>query len=163
MNTRHQRGHLRCTRRTNGPSVGKFLWKENDANGKRVRRTVVIGNVDQYPSQDLALAAVNGLRVSINEACNRQRQRSVLIGDLVDHYTDRALRSSRVVFRGYQGYLCRVSEDMENSPQPTKLCERVMRGFKSSGHAPRFLSAFESFPHTSEWEGICIELAVTAQ
>jgi integrase len=66
--------------------VWEFLWRENDANGKRVRRTVVIGNVDQYPTQDLALAAVNGLRVSINEACNRQRERSVLIGDLVDHY-----------------------------------------------------------------------------
>ena len=50
-----------------------------------MRRTVVIGNAEQYPTQDLALAAVNGLRVSINEACNRQRQRSVLIGDLVDH------------------------------------------------------------------------------
>ena len=52
---------------------------------ERMRRSVVIGNVEQYPTQDLALAAVNGLRVSINEACNRQRQRSVLIGDLVDH------------------------------------------------------------------------------
>ena len=52
-------------------SVGISL-EGNDAKGKRVRRTVVIGNVDQYPTQDLALAAVNGFTVSINEACNRQ-------------------------------------------------------------------------------------------
>ncbi len=86
MNTRHQSGHLRCAKRQSGLSVWEFLWRENDGNGKRVRRTVVIGNVDQYPTQDLALAAVNGFRVSINEVCNRQRQTSVLIGDLVDHY-----------------------------------------------------------------------------
>ena len=30
----------------------------------------------------------------------------------------------------------------ENSRQPTRLRERVMRRFKSSGHAQRFLSAF---------------------
>ena len=30
--------------------------------------------------------SVNGLRVSINEACNRQRSRSILFGDLIDHY-----------------------------------------------------------------------------
>ena len=30
----------------------------------------------------------------------------------------------------------------ENSHQPTRLREKVMRGFKSSGHAQRFLAAF---------------------
>jgi len=30
----------------------------------------------------------------------------------------------------------------ENSHQPTRLPERVMRRFKSAGHAQRFLSAF---------------------
>ncbi len=30
----------------------------------------------------------------------------------------------------------------ENSHQPTRLRERVMRRFKSAGHAHRFLSAF---------------------
>jgi hypothetical protein len=29
---------------------------------------------------------VNGLRVSINEVCNRQRSRVILVGDLIDHY-----------------------------------------------------------------------------
>jgi integrase len=86
MTIRHQRGHLRCKKRKNGPSAWEFLWRENDASGKRLRRTAVIGTVEQYPTEDLALAAVNGLRVSINEVCNRQRSRSILVGDLVDHY-----------------------------------------------------------------------------
>ena len=86
MTIRHQRGHLRCTKRKNGPSAWEFLWRESDASGKRLRRTAVIGTVEQYPTEDLALAAVNGLRVSINEVCNRQRLRSILFGDLIDHY-----------------------------------------------------------------------------
>ncbi len=49
----------------------------------------------------------------------------------------------------------------ENSHQSTRLREKVMRRFKSAGHAQRFLSAFASFPHTSEWGDICIELAFT--
>ncbi len=44
-----------------------FLWRENDIAGKRVRRTAVIGTVEQYPTKDLAQAAVNGLRMCINE------------------------------------------------------------------------------------------------
>jgi hypothetical protein len=86
MTIRHQRGHLRCTKRKNGPSAWEFLWRENDDSGKRLRRTAVIGTVEQYPTEDLALAAVNGLRVSINEVCNRQRSRVILVGDLIDHY-----------------------------------------------------------------------------
>ena len=39
----------------------------------------------------------------------------------------------------------------ENSHHPTSLRERVMRRFKSSGHAQRFLLSSESFHHTSEW------------
>lgn len=78
MTIRHQRGHLRCTTRKNGPAVWEFLWRENDPTGRRLRRTAVIGTVEQYPSEDLALSAVNGLRVIINEAC-RQRSRSILL------------------------------------------------------------------------------------
>jgi hypothetical protein len=86
MTIRHQRGHLRCTTRKNGPSVWEFLWRENSAAGKRLRRTAVIGTLEQYPTEDLAQVAVNGLRVSINETCNRQLERFILFGDLVDHY-----------------------------------------------------------------------------
>jgi hypothetical protein len=46
----------------------------------------VIGTLEQYPTEDLALSAVNRLRVTINEVCNRQRSRSIFFGDLIDHY-----------------------------------------------------------------------------
>jgi len=51
----------------------------------------------------------------------------------------------------------------ENSHQPTRLRERVMRQFKSAGQAQRFLSVFGIITHTSERGDICTELAVTGK
>jgi len=77
---------LRCTRRKTGPSCWEFLWRENDADGNRTRRTAVIGTVEQLPTRDLAEVAVNGLRVGINQHRIRQREQSIVVADLVDHY-----------------------------------------------------------------------------
>ena len=51
----------------------------------------------------------------------------------------------------------------ENSHQPTRLRERLMRRFKSAGTRNVFSRPSESLPHTSEWEDICTELALTEQ
>ncbi len=45
----------------------------------------------------------------------------------------------------------------ENSHEPTRLREKVMRGFKSAGHAQRFLSTFGSSPHIFDRDATCIE------
>ena len=86
MRLRNQRGCLSCTRRKTGPSCWEFLWRENDADGNRTRRTAVIGTLEQFPTKDLAQTAVNGLRMSINQDRNRQREQSITVADLVDHY-----------------------------------------------------------------------------
>jgi hypothetical protein len=91
MRLRNQRGCLRCTRRKTGPSCWEFLWRENGADGKRTRRTAVIGTVEQFPTRDLAEVAVNGLRMSINQNRNRQREQSIPVADLVDHYIETEL------------------------------------------------------------------------
>jgi hypothetical protein len=51
-----------------------------------MRRTAVIGTVEQLPTRDLAEVAVNGLRVCMNQHRNRQREQSIVVADLVDHY-----------------------------------------------------------------------------
>jgi hypothetical protein len=63
MRQRYQQGCLRCTKRKAGPDRWEYLWRETEVTGKRVRRTTVIGTVEQYPTRDLAQAAVNGLRM----------------------------------------------------------------------------------------------------
>ena len=86
MRCRYQRGCLRCTKRKAEPDCWEFLWREKDETGKSVRRTVVIGNVEKYPTRDLAEAAVMGFRMQINEDRLRQPEQQILVGDLVDHY-----------------------------------------------------------------------------
>ncbi len=51
----------------------------------------------------------------------------------------------------------------ENSHQLTRLRERVMRRFKSAGHAQRFLSAFGIINSHFRVGDICTEPAVTKQ
>lgn len=66
MSKRYQNGHLRCAKRKSGLQCWEFLWRENNGNGKRVCRTAIIGTVAQLPTEQLAGAAANGLRVHIN-------------------------------------------------------------------------------------------------
>ena len=87
MRARYQRGYLRLGRRKTRPDCWEFLWWDTEPTGRRVRRKAVIGTVQQYPNVEDAWQASNGLRVSINEARNRQREQAITVADLVDHYS----------------------------------------------------------------------------
>ena len=109
MLQRYQRGCIRCTKRKAGPDRWEYLWRENDVTGRRVRRTTVIGTVEQYPTRELAQAAVNGLRMRINEDRLRQSGHDILVADLVDHYVRTELseevgwhsHATRIVYRQF--------------------------------------------------------------
>lgn len=108
MSVRHQHGHLRCVERKSGPPRWEFLWRETDA-GKRIRRNVIIGTIEQYPTEAAAQDAVNGLRTHINEHRYRQRQQRISVGDLIDHYLQAELaehvswhsHATRTVYREF--------------------------------------------------------------
>src|SRR5882762_11888065 len=74
MRVRYQGGYLRLGQRKKGPDRWEFLWWDSEPTGVRVRRKAVIGTVLQYPNLENAWQASNGLRVSINETRNRQRE-----------------------------------------------------------------------------------------
>jgi integrase len=105
----YQRGCLRRTERKAGLDRWEYLWRENDVTGKRVRRTTVIGTVQQYPTRELAQAAVNGLRMRINQDRLRQPGHDILVADLVDHYIRTDLsegvgwhsHATRIVYRQF--------------------------------------------------------------
>src|SRR6266498_1542683 len=109
MNLRYQHGHLRCVERKNGPRCWEFLWRETDALGKRVRRNTVIGTIEEYPTEALAQAAINGLRTCMNENRNRQREQPIFVDDLIDHYVETELaerndwrsHATRIVYREF--------------------------------------------------------------
>jgi len=72
MRVRYQRGYLRL-----GQRKKEFLWWDSEPSGVRVRRKAVIGTILQYPNLENAWQASNGLRASINETRNRQREQAV--------------------------------------------------------------------------------------
>ena len=86
MRVRYQGGYLRLGQRKKGPDRWEFLWWDSESTGVRVRRKAIIGTVQEYPNLENAWQASNGLRVSINETRNRQREQAVTVADLVDHY-----------------------------------------------------------------------------
>ena len=96
MRVRYQGGYLRLGQRKKGPDRREFLWWDFEANGTRVRRKAIIGTVQQYPNLENAWQASNGLRVSINETRNRQREQTITVADLVDHYIATELTCAQV-------------------------------------------------------------------
>ncbi len=96
MRVRYQGGYLRLGQRKKGPDRWEFLWWDFEANGTRVRRKAIIGTVKQYPNLENAWQASNGLRVSINETRDRQREQTITVADLVDHYMATELASAQV-------------------------------------------------------------------
>ena len=109
MQVSYQRGHLRCVNRKNGPARWEYLWRERGESGEAVRRNAVVGTIDEYPTEALAQAAVNGLRSCINDTRNRQREQPILLAELIDHYlttelserTDWRSHATRIVYREY--------------------------------------------------------------
>ena len=113
MRTRYQRGYLRLGHRKTRPACWEFLWWDNVPEGRRVRRKAIIGTVLQYPNVEDAWQASNGLRVSINEARNRQREQLITVAALIDHYTKTELaidlgdegksHATRIIYKAFLG------------------------------------------------------------
>jgi hypothetical protein len=64
--TRYQRGSLTIERRTNGPDVWAYLWRESNSNGSRTQRKRIIGTKLEYPTKTAAWKAVEALQLDIN-------------------------------------------------------------------------------------------------
>lgn len=85
------------------------MWREQGPSSQRVHRTVVIGTAEQYPTEELARAAVNGLRSQINEEQNRHLHQAIRVSELIDHYlitepsTDgtRHSHATRIIYREF--------------------------------------------------------------
>ena len=121
MRLRYQRGCLRCIKRKSGPDCWEFLWRENDTVQKRVRRTAVIGTVEEYPTKDLAQAAVNGLRMCINEDRNRQQELRVSKLDQGTASRDFQHRSQYIRWMRLTSYCSKQAVCDLNKPRPFRI------------------------------------------
>ena len=50
MDLRYQNGHVRSRKRKYGSVCWEFRWRDRDRSGKPVRRTSVIGTIEEYPT-----------------------------------------------------------------------------------------------------------------
>src|SRR6267142_3097408 len=84
--TRYQQGSLVLEERKRGSAVWVYRWWEKDINGKPVRRKLQIGNLEQYPTESVAQAAADALRLTINNPSNRRNLRQTTVNILWEHY-----------------------------------------------------------------------------
>ncbi len=84
--TSYQRGSLQLATRKRGAQVWEFRWREVQADGTVCRKKIVIGTLEEYPSESAAQSAADGLRLDINHQAPRQMMKQVGFEVLVNHY-----------------------------------------------------------------------------
>ena len=89
--TRYQQGNLTLEERKRGPAVWVYRWWERDINGKRTRRKVQIGTLEQYPNESKAQAAADALRLTINHQPRRNEPPHASVNVLWEHYSTEEL------------------------------------------------------------------------
>ena len=106
--TSFQNGSLKKEKRKRGPDVWIYRWREIGPDGAGRKPKVIVGSVDEYPSQALARRAVEDLGLGINRK-KRQRDPEKTMKQLITHYEAKELSEERVkktpytcdVYRGY--------------------------------------------------------------
>jgi integrase len=82
---RYQTGSLTIEERKAGPAVWIYRWRATDANGKRIRRKVVIGTKAQFATRTAVKKHVANLALDINVEVPTHNS-TMTIGELVEHY-----------------------------------------------------------------------------
>ncbi len=88
---RYQQGCIARERRSNGPDVWIFRWRESSPSGQRVNRKVVVGTVEQYPVRSAAQKAADALRIHVNKETPHAALQPLTCEQLIAHYVEREL------------------------------------------------------------------------
>src|SRR5215470_1737513 len=95
MTTRHryQYGSLTRRRRTRREDVWQFRYYETTPEGRRCRKSKIIGTLGQYPTRADALRTLERFRLRLN--LRHRFGRPVTLDALADHYVERELPQLR--------------------------------------------------------------------
>jgi hypothetical protein len=88
--TSYQKGSLRLTDRKKG-KVWEFLWREVQLDGSIRRKHIVIGAQEEFPTESAAQAAVDAIRLEINQQTPQQLIKNISFETLVNHYRQHEL------------------------------------------------------------------------
>ena len=88
---RYQQGCLTQETRKTGPNVWVFRWRELAPDGRRHNKKIVVGTVEQFPTEARARRAVEGLRLEINKETPGGVLNTVTLGQSIAHYKEKEL------------------------------------------------------------------------
>src|SRR5579859_7619441 len=95
---RYQYGSVQLSPRQNGPAVWVYRWRERNGSGS-IRKSMIIGTTEQYPTQAQALRAAEHLRLGAN--VDDPSARIVTFGALIDRYIADELPERHSTRRAY--------------------------------------------------------------
>jgi integrase len=75
---------LTIEKRSTGPDVWAYRWREPGLNGQTVKRKRIVGSIREYATQSAARKAVDALKLDINAEVVSTI--SMTIGELAEHY-----------------------------------------------------------------------------
>jgi integrase len=102
--TRYQFGNLDVKRRKRGPDVWVYRYRTAKAGGGRKQASVVVGTVDQYPTEAQAWKAAESLRLSANP--DNAKAAAVTLRALAEKYrTDELPELRHSTQLAYSSYL----------------------------------------------------------
>lgn len=108
---RFQQGTLRLEERTNGNRVWEYRWYETQPDGKRRRRSAMIGTVHEFPTESSAQKAVAALRANVNAETPRTQIEAISFQTLAQHYRENEMCEGEgktfATIRTNEGYLDR--------------------------------------------------------
>jgi integrase len=88
--TSYQKGSLRLADRKKG-KVWELLWREVQLDGSVRRKHIVIGTLEDLPTESSAQAAADAIRLEINRQTPRQLIKNISVEALVNHYRQHEL------------------------------------------------------------------------
>ena len=82
--SRYQYGAVELSPRSLGPAVWVYRWRENGPQGRSIRKSTVIGTIEQYTTKTQALKAAEGHRLRANS--ERKEAHETTFGELIERY-----------------------------------------------------------------------------
>ena len=86
-----QHGSLTIESRSDGNDVWVFRWRETGPEGQRIRRKVIVGTKQQYPTKAKAEKAAASLRLDITKEQPERVRASVTVAQLAAHFRKKEL------------------------------------------------------------------------
>jgi integrase len=113
--TRYQQGSLKKIKRDGGREVWVFRWRETQTGGIRRPRKLVVGSVEEFPTERRARLAVDSLRLNINSDVNEYSQAPRSVMELIRHYesTELADESDTVAYSTKEVYKANLKNWIE--------------------------------------------------